>query len=118
MSPNRTNGTNGVNGTHKVAGPPKLLRLFVLSHPRTASNLFVKLLSEHPQLKNNDSTFLYAYFNGPDAQAALDGNTTDDLKAAAQLVKKKFSYATYQYVLDKIEKDTREGEIEVKIFIL
>ncbi|KIK65192.1 hypothetical protein GYMLUDRAFT_980661 [Collybiopsis luxurians FD-317 M1] len=43
-------------------------RIFVFSHPRTRSNLLMRLLQTHPQIKQKQYPFMWAYMSGPDAQ--------------------------------------------------
>ena len=95
--------------SHSPGGPPNPLRIWILSHPRTASNLFCKLFSEHHELQNHESPFLDAYFNGPDAQAAI----SKDAEGRKEQ-RERFQHATYQYVLNKLERDIALAEAKVR----
>ncbi|KAF8827250.1 hypothetical protein HHX47_DHR5001061 [Lentinula edodes] len=43
-------------------------RLFLYSHPRTRSNLFMRLLETHPQMVTKQYPFMFAFQAGPEAQ--------------------------------------------------
>ena len=102
-------------GSEVIAtGPPNPLRLYILSHPRTASNLFCKLFSEHPKVEPILYPFLYAYFAGPNAQIVMQ--TSEVSPEAAQRFQKfreMLKDSTYQYVLDKMERDIANAESAV-----
>lgn len=91
-----------------VPSKPTPRRLFVFSHPRTASNLFCKLFSKHPQLAYTEYPFLYAYFLGPEAQFQLPKKDGDEA------VKEQFKHETFQHGLDKIEEDLADSALEVR----
>lgn len=97
------------------AGPPKPLRLFLLSHLRTASNLFIKLFSQHPQVKPIVYPFLYAHFGGPDAQVVRQGDESSEGAQNLRKMQETMQHATYQFVLDKLERDVAEAEAEVSL---
>ena len=42
--------------------------IFLFTHPRTASNLFVRLFSNHPQLSSIGYSFFNAFMHGPEKQ--------------------------------------------------
>jgi hypothetical protein len=99
------------NGTNPL-GPPKPLRLFMFAAPRTASNLFLKLLSEHPDIVQYHYPFLFPYFTGPDAQFSVIGEYKPNDAEKAQMEDMKNH--TYQFVLDKLEQDIAEAEAAVR----
>lgn len=123
-----TNGTNGVTDGHASADTNSILnghaskqsssqkghRIFIYSHPRTASNLFCKLFSEHPQLSYSGYPFLRAYLHGPDAQAFLPEGNDPELKKTHALVREKVKHLTYQHVLDKMEESLGKAEKDVR----
>lgn len=93
--------------------PPTSLRLFLFSHPRTASNLFLKLYSEHPDLQQYTYPFLFPHFSGPDAQVVKDkpAPLTEAEKNELELMK----HATYQNQLDEMEYEVAKAEAAGKI---
>jgi hypothetical protein len=99
-----------------VAGPPKPLRLFILSHPRTASNLLSKLFSEHPKVESMRYPFLYPYYMGPEAQGYLHAEDgSEEMQKAVIAAKEMMKDATYQSALDKLEHDIAEAEALVRL---
>ena len=92
-----------------MAGSPIPRRLFVFSHPRTASNLFCKLFSEHPDIQYLQNPFVFARFFGPDAQAVLEGEFDESLKGMKDML----GHLTYQYCLDKMESEISDVEAKV-----
>lgn len=115
--PIRDSTLNGHHDASKEPLPQIGRRIFVYSHPRTASNLFCKLFSKHPQLVYFEYPFLRAYFHGPDAQAFLPEGT-EELKKTHDWMRKKVKGLTYQSVLDKMEKRLAEAEKEVRAILI
>ncbi|ESK94831.1 hypothetical protein Moror_14104 [Moniliophthora roreri MCA 2997] len=50
--------------------PQSKPRLFLFSHPRTMSNLLMRILETHPDLSQLGYSFFNAYYIGPERQAA------------------------------------------------
>ncbi|KIM77505.1 hypothetical protein PILCRDRAFT_825279 [Piloderma croceum F 1598] len=79
-------------------------RIFIFSHPRTASNLFKRLFENHPDLSITDYTFFDAFLYGPEALSrrniAQRGITPD---------------ATYQSCFNKLQKFIADAEAAGKI---
>jgi hypothetical protein len=93
-----------------ATGPPKPLRLYVLSHPRTVSNLFCKLFSEHPSLKEQSRGFLFAHHFGPESQTLMKNEEMEKLN---RIHRPMFAQHKYQTQLDSIEKSIAEAEATV-----
>jgi len=91
-----------------MAGPPKPLRLFVFSHPRTASNLFCKIFSEHPSIDLEKYTFYYAYLGGTDAQAR-------GMEQFQKTLNEMGHRPSYQTSLDNLETIIAKAEAKVGI---
>jgi len=96
-----------------MTGPQKPLRLFMVSHPRTASNLFCKLFSEHPDIEPIMYPFLFVFFGGTDAQATMTKEQEE--KAVSQKYGEGLKYKDYQACLDKLEQDIADAEAQGKI---
>lgn len=95
--------------------PPKPHRLFIFSHPRTASNLLCKLFSEHPAMRSELYYFLFARQFGPESQSQMTGKKVDELREDYE---KMWKDLTYQGALDKLEKHIASSEAEGKIPLL
>jgi hypothetical protein len=95
-----------------MATAPKPLRIFLFSHPRTASNLLCKLFSAHPDVGQRFYPFGYAHFIGPDAQA-LEPRERKDHQGRKE-VWEMMKHATYQFQLDQMEKEIAEWEAVVR----
>src|ERR1700749_4976099 len=91
---------------------PKPLRIFLFSHPRTASNLFCKLFSEHPDVGLRCYPFAYAHFIGPDAQVLEHRELKEHQER--QEMWEVMKHATYQSQLDQMEKAIAEWEAAVR----
>jgi hypothetical protein len=94
--------------------PPKPLRLFVFSHPRTASNLFCKLFSQHPQINQQLYVFLTEHFYGPEAQTQIQSERMNELSKVQREAAKGL---TYQAALDKMEKQIADFEAQVRLVL-
>lgn len=95
-------------------------RIFVYSHPRTRSNLFMKLLETHPHVMAKSYPFMWAFQNGPDRQWS-EKDAAIRLKASGQtkeLCEKKYSNATYQSGLDDIERLIAKASAEASDQVL
>lgn len=96
-----------------MATAPKPLRIFLFSHPRSASNLLCKLFSAHPKVGQHFYPFGYAHFMSPDAQAfeSRERKEQQHRQATREIMK----HATYQFQLDQMEKEIAEWEAAGKI---
>lgn len=85
--------------------------IFLFSHPRTASNLFLKLFSQHPQLTFCEYPFKYAYFIGPEAQCRLP----EELDASESLREMRMAKRgeTFQVAVDGVERRLFDPRNEV-----
>ncbi|KAL9631999.1 MAG: hypothetical protein Q9164_005581, partial [Protoblastenia rupestris] len=48
--------------------PPTRHPIFLFTHPRSASNLFMRLFSNHPEISTTAYSFFNAYMHGPEKQ--------------------------------------------------
>ena len=90
-------------------GPPHPLRLHVLSHPRTASNLFCKLFSKHPMINQQLSGYLRVHLFGPESQTLIQNEVMNELKTDRAMA----VGLTYQVALDRAEKQIADTEAAV-----
>ena len=87
-------------------GPPKPYRVFIYSHPRTISNLLIKILETHPSIISKQYPFLHAFTYGPEMQRIRVHD-----EAAETIAKEdKWSVFTYQAGVDKIQTLAAEAE--------
>jgi len=93
--------------------PQKPLRLFVISHPRTVSNLFLKLYSEHPQAHCIPYPFIFLFFREWNKEAIM--HTEEDKEIIEKFRDSLSQYADHQACLDKLEQDIAEGEQQGKL---
>ena len=102
-------------GTKDIASSnrSKDLRIFLFSQPRTASNLFLKLYSEHPDILQHVYPYLYPHFYSQEAQAAGNGGLqiSDVQKAQKEATKD----ITYQNALDKLQQRIATTEAAVRL---
>ncbi|KAJ3777336.1 hypothetical protein EV361DRAFT_388128 [Lentinula raphanica] len=88
-------------------------RLFLYSHPRTRSNLFIRLLETHPQMMTKQYPFMFAFQAGP------EGHWPEEKRAkriaGSHMSKEEADKKTYQAGLDEMEtvlaKANEEGKI-------
>lgn len=95
--------------TMSAAQPPQLSRLFIFTHPRTASNLFCKLFSEHPDLNQYPYPFQFSRLCGPDAQTQVPIQKVIDLCGSET------NALSYQAALDKVQINIADSEAKGKI---
>ncbi|KAJ4479041.1 hypothetical protein J3R30DRAFT_3881538 [Lentinula aciculospora] len=95
-------------------------RIFLFSHLRTRSNLFMRLLETHPRVTDRVYPFKDAFMNGPECQNALSTK-----KGRARAVGKSmeefeetFANTTFQAGLDAMEKTIIQAESEGKIAVI
>ncbi|KAJ3936093.1 MAG: hypothetical protein NXY57DRAFT_308188 [Lentinula lateritia] len=91
-------------------------RIFLFSHLRTRSNLFMRLLETHPKVLDRLYPFKDAFMNGPECQNAL---STKKGRAAAigksmKEFEETFANTTFQAGLDVMEKTIAQAESEVR----
>lgn len=80
--------------------PSNPLKIYLISTPRTGSNLFCKLFSEHPDVDQTIYQFLFEHFFGPEAQLQMQGDESAALQDEHRVI---FKDATYQAALDTIQ---------------
>ncbi|ESK90855.1 hypothetical protein Moror_16493 [Moniliophthora roreri MCA 2997] len=89
--------------------PQQPLRLWLASHPRTASNLFLRLLEATEKIEQKRYACVDAFFRGPERQTGKGGKTipllSDDNTATM----------TYQRALDEYQMWLVETEAKGKI---
>ncbi|KAJ4486461.1 hypothetical protein C8R41DRAFT_436606 [Lentinula lateritia] len=91
-------------------------RLFLYSHPRTRSNLFMRLLETHPQMVAKQYPFMFAFQAGPEAQWSEE-------KRALRIQSSHMSVEeadkkSYQAGLDEMEELLAKANEEGKICII
>lgn len=87
-------------------------RIFVISHPRTSSNLFIRLLESHPALGIKSYPYLFAFMIGPEGPS----RRTKDVKAPfIEKMRQEYSKATFQYQFEDMERSIAEIEAQGKI---
>jgi hypothetical protein len=84
-------------------------RLFIFTHPRTASNLFMRLFENHPDLSITDYTFFQAYTSGPECLSP--GRSLQTLAQSGRLTPD----ATYQNGFNQLQKFIADAEAAGKI---
>ncbi|KAJ4479040.1 hypothetical protein J3R30DRAFT_3473647 [Lentinula aciculospora] len=88
-------------------------RLFLYSHPRTRSNLFMRLLENHPQMVTKQYPFMFAFQAGP------EGQWPEEKKAmriqASHMSNEEADKKTYQAGLDEMEQLLAKADEEGKI---
>ncbi|KAG7086337.1 hypothetical protein E1B28_002299 [Marasmius oreades] len=90
-------------------------RIFVFSHARTCSNLFLRLLESHPALGVKLYPFMYAMLWGPESPSRRTENVEDPL---LDELKEKYSNATFQSQLQEFECAITEIEAQGKILVV
>ncbi|KAJ3798960.1 hypothetical protein GGU11DRAFT_778918 [Lentinula aff. detonsa] len=88
-------------------------RLFLFSHPRTRSNLFIRLLETHPQMVTKQYPFMFAFQAGPESQWSEEKRAKRI--QGSHISKEEADKKTYQAGLDEMEdvlaKANEEGKI-------
>ncbi|KAJ3987638.1 hypothetical protein F5890DRAFT_732367 [Lentinula detonsa] len=95
-------------------------RIFLFSHLRTRSNLFMRLLETHPKVIAKLYPFKDAFMNGPECQNAIStkqGRATAIGKSMEEF-EETFAHTTFQAGLDAMEKTIAEAESEGKIAVI
>ncbi|KIK64800.1 hypothetical protein GYMLUDRAFT_401692 [Collybiopsis luxurians FD-317 M1] len=90
-------------------------RLFLFAHPRTRSNLFIRLLETHPQMMCKQYPFMMGFMRGPESQwpdniKEAIFRTLGETKESAE---EKYANLTYQAGLDDMEIFLAEAEAKV-----
>ncbi|KAE9407255.1 hypothetical protein BT96DRAFT_914834 [Gymnopus androsaceus JB14] len=93
-------------------------RIFLYSHPRTRSNLFMKLLETHPEVINKQYPFMFAFLDGPDAPVERRANRVKASGLTNEEYDKKYKDVTYQSGLDEMEKLFAKANAEGKICVI
>ncbi|KIK70301.1 hypothetical protein GYMLUDRAFT_151596 [Collybiopsis luxurians FD-317 M1] len=95
-------------------------RIFLFSHPRTRSNLFIRLLGTHPQIISKQYPFMHGFQKGPENQWP-DEIKEELLKALGETKEegeKKYAHLTFQAGLDDIEKFLAEAQEKGKFGVI
>ncbi|KIK64797.1 hypothetical protein GYMLUDRAFT_39760 [Collybiopsis luxurians FD-317 M1] len=89
--------------------------IFLYSHPRTRSNLLIRLLETHPQVMSKQYPFLFCFQKGPESQWTEEtkigifeasGETLEEAE-------KKYAHLTFQAGLDDMERLLAEAQMKV-----
>lgn len=89
--------------------------VFILSHPRTASNLFMKIFKSHPDVVPAEYPFLDLFFFGTESQC---GRTGPEMEAARTIFKEKTGVPrSYQESFEKLEQDIRTASDQVRFLM-
>ncbi|KAG7086308.1 hypothetical protein E1B28_002273 [Marasmius oreades] len=90
-------------------------RIFVFSHARTSSNLFIRLLESHPAFGIQPYPFLYAFLFGPETPSKRAAS----IKAPfMEKLKEKHSNFTFQSQFEAMERAIGETEAQGKIPVI
>ncbi|KAG7098368.1 hypothetical protein E1B28_000326 [Marasmius oreades] len=91
-------------------------RIALFSHPRTSSNLFVRLLESHPALGLKTYAFLDAYMFGPERLRTriASGN----MAAFMDKMKEKHANTTFQSRFDGLERAIADIEAQGKTVVI
>ncbi|KAJ3719323.1 hypothetical protein C8R42DRAFT_673442 [Lentinula raphanica] len=95
-------------------------RIFLFSHLRTRSNLFMRLLETHPKVMLRLYPFKDAFMNGPECQNAFatkQGRATAIGKSMEEF-EEAFASTTFQAGLDAMEKTIAQAEAEGKVAVI
>lgn len=90
------------------------LKIYLISTPRTGSNLFCKLFSEHPAIEQTIYQFLFEHFFGPEAQLQMQGEESVALQDEHRII---FKDATYQAALDALQERFVKANSSVSSFL-
>lgn len=89
--------------------------VFVFSHPRTASNLFMKIFKSHPDVIHSEYPFLKVFFFGStESQYNRKGPKIDEARAGFQETSLPKSY--YES-FNKLEEDIRSAGEQVSFLL-
>ncbi|KAF5339669.1 hypothetical protein D9757_014854 [Collybiopsis confluens] len=95
-------------------------KILFFSHPRTRSNLFIRLLQTHPQILFNHYPLMQCFMRGPESQWPEE--LKEEAFKASGLTKeegdKKHAHFTYQAALDDIEKTLAEAQEKGKFCLI
>lgn len=81
--------------------------VFLLTHPRTASNLFVKILKQYPKISSLDYPFLNTYYFGTDSLCLRKSPQMDISRHKWQTSDPRH---TYQCALEQLEEVLRQAK--------
>ncbi|KFY19138.1 hypothetical protein V493_08118 [Pseudogymnoascus sp. VKM F-4281 (FW-2241)] len=81
---------------------------FILSHPRTASNLFMKIFKSHPEVFPTEYPFLNIFYYSTESQTGRKGPKTDATRNKFQ--EKAGVPRTYCEAFKKLEEDIRMAD--------
>ena len=93
-----------------LSGSLRPPRIFIFAHPRTASNLFMRLFENHPDLSIVSYTFQDAFFWGPDHPICSPGPRI--------LAQRTIPDASYQNRFNQLQQFIANAEAEGKIPIM
>ncbi|KIK70300.1 hypothetical protein GYMLUDRAFT_255450 [Collybiopsis luxurians FD-317 M1] len=106
--------------TDSAHGSKAHTKIFLYSHPRTRSNLFIRLLETHPQIMSKQYPFMYGFQKGPENQwpdeikehiFQFSGETKEEGE-------KKYAHLTFQAGLDDIEKLLKEAQEKERFCVI
>ncbi|CAF9911969.1 MAG: hypothetical protein ALECFALPRED_007789 [Alectoria fallacina] len=83
-------------------------RIFIFSHPPSASSLLKKMLEKHPQLHVLDDSFNMAYTLGPEKLERRDRGDACDSESRRKMSREE----TYQKAFDRLHKSMTRAEQE------
>lgn len=86
-------------------------RIFIFSHPRTTSNLFLQFFQNHPQVSVIDYPFDAAYMVGPERLSRRSNPKIDALTNARKAADHQ---VTYQSAFDKMLQQIHAAEAQVR----
>jgi hypothetical protein len=81
--------------------------VFILSHPRTASNLFMKIFKSHPEIVQIEYPFLDSFYFGSESQCDRKGAQIE--KKRAELQEQNRKPKTYRGCFEKLEENICEA---------
>ncbi|ELR04938.1 hypothetical protein VC83_02826 [Pseudogymnoascus destructans] len=86
---------------------------FILSHPRTASNLFMKIFKSHPDVVPAEYPFLDVFFFGIESQCS---RKSPEIEAARTAFQEKTGVSrSYHEAFKKLEDDIRKASEQDKV---
>lgn len=88
---------------------------FILSHPRTASNLFMQVFKSHPDVVPAEYPFFDLFFFGIESQCDRDGPEMD--AARTKFREKTGVPRSYQESFKKLEQDIRRASDQVSLLV-
>ncbi|KAF5339672.1 hypothetical protein D9757_014853 [Collybiopsis confluens] len=95
-------------------------KIFLFSHARTRSNLFIRLLETHPQMMIKQYPFMHCFMKGPESQWSddLKEEVFKTLGLTKEEGEKQHAHLTYQAALDNIEKTFAEAQAKGKFCLI